>query len=48
MTRKFAFYEKFGVKEYYLIDPDRLEADGWLRSGERLVAIEKLDDWVSP
>ena len=48
MTRKFAFYEKYGVEEYYLIDPDRLEADGWLRSGERLVAIEQLDDWSSP
>lgn len=48
MTRKFAFYEKYGVEEYYLIDPDRLELDGWIRSGDRLLPIENIQGWISP
>ncbi len=48
MTRKFGFYQKYGVEEYYLIDPDRLEADGWVRSGETLLAIDQINGWVSP
>lgn len=48
MTRKFGFYQKYGVEEYYLIDPDRLEADGWTRSGETLQAIDQMHGWTSP
>jgi len=48
MTRKFGFYQKYGVEEYYLIDPDRLEADGWTRSGETLQAIDRINGWISP
>jgi len=31
MTRKFRFYERHGVEEYYLYDPDSGELSGWQR-----------------
>jgi len=48
MTRKFHFYERFGVEEYYIYDPDTIALKGWLRAGDRLKAIPKMDGWVSP
>jgi Uma2 family endonuclease len=48
MDDKRGFYEKFGVEEYYLYDPDKIRLDGWLRSGEALKAIPAMDGWVSP
>lgn len=30
MLRKFKFYERYGVQEYYLYDPDDVELTGWL------------------
>jgi Uma2 family endonuclease len=47
MERKRQFYERYGVAEYYIYDPDRLDLSGWMRSGDRLVPIEGIDDWVS-
>jgi len=35
MVKKFKFYERYGVQEYYVYDPDEVELTGWLRSGER-------------
>ena len=32
MMRKFQFYEKHGVLEYYIYDPDTGKLEGWLRS----------------
>ena len=48
MARKFAFYQTYGVEEYYLFDPDGGTLQGWLRRGDRLVAIPDLQDWCSP
>jgi Uma2 family endonuclease len=48
MERKRQFYERYGVAEYYIYDPDRLDFSGWMRSGDRLLQIEAIDDWVSP
>jgi hypothetical protein len=48
MERKRQFYDRYGVSEYYIYDPDRLDFSGWMRSGEQLVQIEAIDDWVSP
>jgi Uma2 family endonuclease len=47
MERKRQFYDRHGVAEYYIYDPDRLDLSGWMRAGERLVPIEAIDDWVS-
>lgn len=48
MTRKFQFYERYGVEEYYVYDPDTGELSGWLRQGEWLEAIQEMAGWVSP
>ena len=45
---KFRFYQRYGVEEYYVYDPDRGLLDGWLRAGRRLVAIRKISGFVSP
>src|SRR5881398_3342302 len=33
MLRKFQFYERYGVEEYYIYDPDNVELTGYLRQG---------------
>jgi Uma2 family endonuclease len=48
MSRKLYFYEQYGVDEYYIYDPDRIDFTGWIRSGDRLIAIEDADNWISP
>jgi Uma2 family endonuclease len=48
MAHKLVFYDRYGVEEYYLYDPDCNELSGWLRQGDRLLPIDQLDDWVSP
>lgn len=48
MKRKFEFYQRFGVDEYYIINPDTNRADGWIRSGKELKRVPELADWVSP
>jgi Uma2 family endonuclease len=48
MSRKFQFYEKYGVDEYYVYDPDNGDLSGWIRSGDRLQEIPQMHGWVSP
>ncbi|MBV9122332.1 MAG: Uma2 family endonuclease [Planctomycetes bacterium] len=48
MQKKFQFYQRFGVEEYYLYDPERRHLEGWLRVGEELKEIENMDGWISP
>jgi Uma2 family endonuclease len=48
MERKLAFYQQYGVEEYYIYDPDELTLEGWEREGEKLLPIEPMSDWVSP
>ena len=48
MARKLLFYQRFGVDEYYLYDPEGNTLKGWLRRGEELVAIATINNWVSP
>ncbi len=48
MNRKLLFYDRFGVDEYYLYDPDKNELSGWLRREGFLDVIESMIDWVSP
>ena len=47
MTRKFRFYERYGVVEYYLYNPDTGELSGWQRQGDTLEEIEQMAGWVS-
>ena len=48
MARKFQFYNRYGVEEYYLYDPDEVELIGWQRTEQTLEVIDQLDGWVSP
>jgi Uma2 family endonuclease len=48
MMRKFRFYERHGVEEYYLYNPDTGELSGWQRQGEILEDIASMDGWTSP
>ncbi len=48
MIAKYKFYERYGVEEYYLYDPDKIELSGWLLSGSELAEIPQMAGWVSP
>lgn len=48
MVRKFLFYQRFGVEEYYVYDPDACELSGWIRKGDELTPVEEVNGWVSP
>jgi len=48
MVKKSKLYERYGVEEYYLYDPERSELTGWLRSGSELEEIEEIRGWTSP
>jgi Uma2 family endonuclease len=48
IVHKFRFYDRYGVEEYYLFDPDTQRLEGWLRQGDELEEIEHIDGWTSP
>ncbi len=48
MVKKLAFYERYGVEEYYVYNPDSHELVGMQRSGERLLLNEAMADHTSP
>lgn len=48
MINKYIFYQRYGVEEYYLYDPDSNELTIWRRSGDELEDIEQVANWVSP
>ncbi|MEA5469465.1 Uma2 family endonuclease [Spirulina sp. 06S082] len=48
MEVKFQFYQKHGIEEYYLYDPKKNRLQGWLRKGEKLEKISKMEGWNSP
>lgn len=48
MDKKFAFYQQYGVEEYYIYDPDEWTLQGWRRRDEKLVPIAQMSDWISP
>ena len=45
---KFAFYEKYGIEEYYYYNPYKNVLDVWLRREDALEQIALADEWVSP
>ncbi len=48
MNRKLLFYDRFGVEEYYLYDPDLNDLNGWVRNEGFLDIIEPIHQWISP
>jgi Uma2 family endonuclease len=48
MANKLLFYQRYGVEEYYIYNPDKVELTGLLRSGDSLEVIEEMNGWVSP
>ena len=48
LRNKRAFYEKYGVEEYYVYDPNRNRLEIWQRQGARLRAMTHVNGWVSP
>lgn len=48
MNRKLLFYDRFGVEEYYLYDPDTNVLEGWQRTEGFLDVIDSIDAWTSP
>jgi Uma2 family endonuclease len=48
MTQKAIFYQVYGVEEYYIYDPDKIELSGFLRDGDLLEPIEQINGWISP
>jgi Uma2 family endonuclease len=48
MIRKFEFYQRYGVEEYYVYDPDHGPLEGWVRAGDRLQEVPEMAGFVSP
>ncbi|HBB31348.1 MAG TPA: hypothetical protein DDZ80_17990 [Cyanobacteria bacterium UBA8803] len=48
MFEKLLFYQRYGVQEYYVYDPDKIELTGLVRSGDWLEPVEEMNGWVSP
>ena len=53
MADKLAFYDRYGVEEYYLYDPDRNRLEIWIRrrtddGTSRLAAQSHVRGWTSP
>ncbi|MFM6039347.1 MAG: Uma2 family endonuclease, partial [Sphaerospermopsis kisseleviana] len=48
MERKLIFYERYGVEEYYIYNPQNNQLRGWLRTEDGLDVISEMENWVSP
>ncbi|MEO0537829.1 MAG: Uma2 family endonuclease [Cyanobacteria bacterium P01_A01_bin.123] len=48
MLRKLNFYDRYGVEEYYIYNPDTLELTGLVRSNQTLTLLDEMDGWSSP
>ncbi|WP_017659791.1 Uma2 family endonuclease [Baaleninema simplex] len=49
MAKKLKFYETYGVEEYYIFDPNRIDFSGWLRCEDgTLDVIDRPENWTSP
>lgn len=46
--RKLNFYERYGVEEYYIINPEIPELTGLVRSNQTLTLLDVMDGWTSP
>jgi Uma2 family endonuclease len=48
MADKLAFYDHFGVEEYYVLDPEPSTLEGWRRTDGTLTPIDMEQVWTSP
>jgi len=48
MAEKRRFYDRYGVEEYYLYDPDLNRLSGWRREAGGLQPIPEMNGWSSP
>jgi Uma2 family endonuclease len=48
MADKLAFYDDYGVEEYYFYDPDSNALQGWARRGSVLARVRPMHGHVSP
>lgn len=48
MAKKLEFYDRFGVEEYYLYDPNKNDLSVFLRQEGRLTVVEQTSSWTSP
>jgi Uma2 family endonuclease len=48
LKRKFEFYERHGVEEYYLYNPFNGSLEGWRRRRDELKKIARMRGFVSP
>jgi Uma2 family endonuclease len=48
MRLKLAFYQKYGVEEYYIYNPDNNRFEVYMRNLERLEKIAYVKGWCSP
>ena len=48
MAAKLQFYQRYGVEEYYLYDPEKVDFAGWQIMDGKLTIIEEIQGWVSP
>jgi Uma2 family endonuclease len=49
MLDKFAFYEKYGAEEYFILYPDfPMHAELYRRDGTKLVRVAEVNGYVSP
>jgi Uma2 family endonuclease len=48
MMDKLLFYQRYGVQEYYIYDPDDIELSGFVRNQDWFESIAEMNGWVSP
>jgi Uma2 family endonuclease len=48
MNHKFDFYERHGVEEYYVYDPDDVQLTAWVRTEGRLRPVYPIRNFTSP
>ncbi|AFZ60008.1 Uma2 family endonuclease [Anabaena cylindrica FACHB-243] len=48
MAKKLLFYQRHGIEEYYIYNPDTIELTGFIREQEWFEEIEEINNWVSP
>jgi len=48
MSSKLDYYDRYGVEEYYVYDPDRHSLGIWMRQGGGLTRQSHIHGWTSP